>query len=170
MTNQTTSNTKPRGRPSPELLEALGWLTVTSSNLEAQLAMGVWGMIDDADTKKGAAVTAGRTVRELADLYFSLAEMTAPQTAEEFHELRPRIRAVNEARNRYVHSIWGALPGESKDVRFRFSEVKGYRVDAELAEPAEVRHVADEALGLAMAIGEITQQWIAECSRATPDP
>jgi hypothetical protein len=149
-------------------LEALGWLTVTSSNLEAQLAMGVWGMIDDADTKKGAAVTAGRTVRELADLYFSLAKMTAPETAQKFHELLPRIQAVNEARNRYVHSIWGALPGD-KDVRFRFSEVNGYRVDAELAEPAEVRHVADDALGLATAVGEITQQWAAECSRATPD-
>lgn len=170
MTNQTTSHTKPRGRPSQQLLEALGWLTVTSSNLEAQLAVGIWGMIDGADTKKGVAVTAGRTVLELADLYFSLAEMTAPQTAEKFHELRPRIRTVNEARNRYVHSIWGALPGENKDVRFRFSEVEGYRIDAELAEPAEVRQVADDALGLATTVGEITQQWIAESSRATDEP
>lgn len=170
MTNQTTSNTKPPGRPSPELLEALGWLTVTSSNLEAQLAVGVWGMIDDTDTKKGAAVTTGRTVRELADLYLSLAKMTAPQTAEKFHELRPRIRAVNEARNRYVHSIWGALPGEDKDVRFQFGGVKEYRIDAELVEPAEVRQVADDALGLAVEIGEITQQWVAECSRATDGP
>jgi hypothetical protein len=61
------------------------------------------------------------------------------------------------------------LPGANKDVRFRFGEVKGYRIDAELAEPAEVRQVADDALGLATAVGEITQQWAAECSRATPD-
>ena len=148
---------------SRELNEALGSLTVAFSNLEGALAIGVWMMVDQDGTEKGPAITAGRRLLDLADLYFSLAKMTAPALAEEFDKMRSRIVSVNDRRNRYVHSIWGVTPSEGKNVRFRFTVRgrKGLSWDVELAKPADIRQLVGDAVELVTEIRTMTLRHLA---------
>ena len=92
MTSQPTDNAGSQSGPSRELLEALGWLSVAYSGLETQIATGIWLMVDDKSTWKGAAITAGRRLLGLADLFVALAKMEAPDAATEFAELRSRLQ------------------------------------------------------------------------------
>lgn len=162
MTSHTTSDAGPQGGPSRELLEALGWLSVAYSGLEAKIAVGIWRMVDEKGTFKGAAITAGRRLLDLADLYVALAKMGAPQAATEFGELRSRLDSVNARRNRFVHSAWSVAPGTDTDARFSFKVRggKGFKFKLELTDPAEVRTVGDDAVGLTEEIAEITQRCI----------
>lgn len=152
------------GRDSPDSLQAAGSLTAAFSSLEVQVAIGIWLMLDDQHTGKGATVTTGTRLPELARMYVSLAKKEAPDAAVEFEELLSRLESLNAGHEQFAHPIWGARTEQGKDVRVAFTVQGGRWIlpDAPSSKPAEVKRLTDEIVQLAQDIATITQRHIVD--------
>ena len=159
-----TDKSRGAGRDSPESLQAAGPLTAAFSSLEVQVAIGIWLMLDDQHTGKGATVTSGTRLPELARLYVALAKKEAPDAAAEFEELVPRLESLNARHEQFAHPFWGANTEKGKDVRVAFTVQGGRWIlpDATSSKPAEVNRLTDEIVQLAQDIAMITQRHIVD--------
>jgi len=153
-----------------ELHQALGWVTVAFSNLEAELAFGIWEMIDEKNWTKTAAITAGRRMLDLLDLYLALAKMQAPDAAAALTDIMSRLRSVNDRRNRYVHSIWTKEWGVELRVRYSARGKKGFQQEVEKSDPKAIRQVGDDAIELAEEINDINRQHVGRKKPSRPPP
>ena len=152
------------GADSPESLQAAGALSAAFSSLEVQVGIGTWLMLDDQHTGKGAAVTTGMRLPELARMYVALARKESPDAAVEFEELLSRLESLNAQYDLLVHPIWGASPEKKKDVRMAFTVQGGRWIlpDVTATKPAEVQRLTDEVVQLAQEIATITQRHIVD--------
>lgn len=152
------------GADSPEFLQATGAVSAAFSSLEVQVAIGIWLMVDDQNTAKGATVTTGRRLPELARMYVALARKEAPDAAAEFEELVSRLESLNAQHDLFVHPIWGTSPEKKKDVRMAFTVQSGRWIlpDATSAKPAELKRLTDDMVQLAQEIATITQRHIVD--------
>jgi hypothetical protein len=129
-----------------ELFESLGRLLVQFAGLEESLHDGIV-VASDGHFKAINILTAGLRFRDLVDKFAALAmQRRRPEVSEtDLGEFAAALRAVNEERNRLVHSAWEwqSATGSprrykrqidaKKGMYFRLEEVTALQVNALIA-------------------------------------
>jgi hypothetical protein len=156
----------------PELLQALGEMTVCYAHLTTELRMGIIDLLrldtsSNDDASAGLIVTADMRFQTLTDTYFSLLQVRHPTIAEspQVNDLRKDIEDVQRERNSLLHSHWkpSEQPGGAVRIRTTARVRQGLRWEQADVAAKDLRALAEVMRELVATIGAVTE------GRALPD-
>lgn len=132
-----------------EVLKALGRVVVEFNLLEFSLSTGLRLMVPG---KLSETVAAELPTRALANVVFSLLKDAneASDILEELDSLRRRYAQAEEARNRYLHSLWGHKePGLAAATKSSAKAKRGLVIQRASVDAKELIKAADGFRALA---------------------
>lgn len=146
-----------------EFFLALGRVTAHFTALEGQLKHLATLLVSEADQELGQILTAEMSFRGIVTLVSALSLHGLKDRAlrTKIESLLTRAAAVEDRRNRVIHSEW--WPGESDEVRIRWKTTarkgKGLVHTTEVMRASDIEEIAVEASAVAAGIGKIATAW-----------
>ena len=129
------------------VIKALGRLTVDFNMLEQVLAFRIWQLLGVNDQAVGRIATADLQYSLLVAKFYALClQRNGQPESTELEELRSRLIAVGDERNRMIHSVWGGGQDSDSSIALKFTArgKKGLRTSFENFRPKDIEDVAEE--------------------------
>ena len=136
----------------PTLLEPIGRVTVNFEMLSSQVEFGIWHLLlygnnDAREQRIDQIVTAELAFRRCVELFSCLYQHRYPTQTdyEKLNQLCRKLLAIEEKRNKIIHSLWGGAGELGHSTRIKTTaKQKGIKFQFQKMSRAEINAIADE--------------------------